>query len=95
MKKFVSVVTVLAMCGTFHTTFAATIEKNIYVSPLTGSDSNNGTTREKAYKTLERAMEKIEAYKIIGANRINVILCEGNYDVNQTYSITASCQIAT
>lgn len=93
MKKFVSVVTVLAMCGTFHTTFAATIEKNIYVSPLTGSDSNNGTTREKAYKTLERAMEKIEAYKIIGANRINVILCEGNYDVNQTYSITGGNEL--
>lgn len=87
MKKIISVLAVLAMLLQYHVTYAEASEKVIYVSPLTGSDNNNGTSEANAYATIEKAMEKVSAYKIVGADKITVVLAEGEYEIDESLTL--------
>ena len=84
MKKMKKVLSVLAICTLLVTLFqglpvqAAT--KYYYVS-TTGSDSNDGTTRETAFATLTKALSKASA-------GTTIFVLNGTYKYSETFKLT-------
>ena len=89
MKKTIAFILMMSFLGTFNVHVSAETVKNIYVSSLTGSDSNKGTTEDKPFKTLEKAMAKATSYKTTGADVVNIFMDDGVYELSETMNIVA------
>jgi pectate disaccharide-lyase len=88
MKKGIKGISFLLICAMFasllwynsFTVSAATIY--YYVSP-SGNDSNDGLTRNTAYKTLTKALTK-------ASKGVTIFLLNGTYSYSTTFKLTAS-----
>ena len=60
-----------------------------YVNPVTGNDNNNGTSRTTAFKTVDKALSKVDGEKNI------IALAEGEHSLSRAYQITNDTNIVT
>ncbi len=71
----------------FYTTMAlADIKKTYYIDPVKGIDTNNGTSLETPFKTIEGAKLSIRNVKDKVKGDIMVYLRGGNYNLDKTIS---------
>ncbi len=60
--------------------------RNIWVDPVHGSDSaGNGTTRARAYRSIERAWRDVPAYTRFSSTGYRLLLCPGSYRNDAAY----------
>ena len=85
MKKFARIIAILLLAGLLlgiilpHVIVqAADADANLWVDPVNGKDTNNGTTEAKALKTIQAA--KTKAATLSASGDVVVILKGGVYD---------------
>ena len=60
-----------------------------YVNPITGNDGNNGTSRTTPFKTLDKALSRVNGEKNI------ITLAAGEHSLSRAYQITNDTNIIT
>lgn len=60
-----------------------------YVNPVTGNDNNNGKTRNTPFKTVDKALSKVDGEKNI------ITLAAGEHSLSRAYQITNDTNIIT
>ena len=60
-----------------------------YVDPVRGNDNNNGKSRTTAFKTVDKALSKVDGEKNI------ITLAEGEHSLSRAYQITNDTNIIT
>ena len=60
-----------------------------FVNPVTGNDKNNGTSRTTAFKTVDKALSKVDGEKNI------ITLLPGDHTLSKAYQITNDTNIIT
>jgi hypothetical protein len=89
MKKFRRLISlllvlcmVLSIAPVITIASAAEADADLWIDPVNGNDANDGTTEQKAFKTIKAAKKK--AAELSANGDIVVILKGGTYDATQT-----------
>ena len=95
MKKFTRIVSfllvlcmVLSIAPALSFARAADTDADLWVDPVNGDDTNDGTTEDKALKTIQAA--KTKAAELSANGDVVVILMGGTYDATETITFGAS-----
>lgn len=87
MRKRIIVILSIIVFSAVVTVCSLFLQKHnvtIYVNPVNGNDKNNGMTKKSAFKTIERARDKIRTINKNMKSNIYVYLLGGTYSINET-----------